>query len=119
MLNYIIKGGWVMGPLVFCSVFGLAIVLERFYSLRELKVHPPDFVTKMKKLLHEGKINEAMAVCANSPLPISKIMEAGIIKIQASRDVIKEAMEHAGKRESTKLQKYLAPLATVATVAPL
>ena len=119
MLNYIIKGGWVMGPLVFCSVLGLAIVLERFYSLRESKIHPSNFVSRVKKLLHEGKIDEAVAVCVNSPLPISKIIEAGIMKIHTPRDEIKEAIEHAGKRESTKLQKYLAPLATVATVAPL
>jgi len=119
MLNYIIKGGWVMAPILFCSVLGLAIVLERFYNLRESKIHPPDFVSKVKRLLNEGKINEAIAICGNSSFSISKIIEAGIMKIDASRDQIKEAIEHAGKRESTKLQKHLTPLGTVATVAPL
>lgn len=119
MLNYIIKGGWVMYPLVFCSVLALAVVLERFYSLRESRIHPPDFVTKVKRLLHEGKLNEAIAICGNSPFPISKIIEAGILKIDASHDEIKETIEHTGKKESTKLKKYLTPLATVATVAPL
>jgi len=119
MIDYIIKGGWVMVPILFCSVLGLAIVLERLYSLRESRIHPPDFVTKIKKLLHEGKINEAIAICGNSSFAISKIIEAGIMKINASRDEIKEAIEHAGKKESIKLQKHLAPLATIATVAPL
>ncbi|MEW5801814.1 MAG: MotA/TolQ/ExbB proton channel family protein [bacterium] len=119
MLNYIIKGGWVMAPILFCSVLGLAIVLERFYSLRESRIHPPEFVAKVKRLLHEGKISEAIAICGNSSFSISKIIEAGILKIHASRDEIKETIEHAGKRESIKLQKHLAPLATVATVAPL
>jgi len=119
MLNYIIKGGWVMAPILFCSVLGLAIVLERFYNLRESKIHPPDFVSRVKKLLNEGKINEAIAICSKSPFSISKIIEAGILKIDASRDEIKETIEHAGRRESTLLQKHLAPLATVATVAPL
>ena len=119
MISYIIKGGWVMGPLVFCSVMALAITIERFYSLRESKIHSPEFVTSLKKLLSEGKINEAIDICSHSLFPISKIMEAGL-KINTFREeIIKEAIEDAGKIESGKMQRFLVSLATIATVAPL
>lgn len=108
-----------MGPILLCSVIALAIAIERFYSLREPKIHPPDFVNKVKRLLNEEKISEAIAICSNSFSSISKVIEAGILKIDSCRDEIKEAIEHAGKRESSKLHRYLAVLATVAAIAPL
>jgi len=119
MWNFIVKGGWLMAPILLCSVIALAITIERFYNLREPKIHPQDFVTKMKKLLNERKINEAIAICSNSFSPISRIMETGVLKIGSCRDEIKEAIEHAGKRESSHLHKYLAVLATIAGIAPL
>ena len=119
MLSFIVKGGWLMAPILLCSVIALAITIERFYNLREPKIHPQDFVTKMKKLLNQRKINEAIAICSNSFSPISRIMETGILKIGSCRDEIKEAIEHAGKRESSHLRKYLAVLATIAGISPL
>ena len=119
MLSFIVKGGWLMAPILLCSVIALAITIERFYNLREPKIHPQDFVTKMKKLLNQRKINEAIAICSNSFSPISRIMETGILKIGSCRDEIKEAIEHAGKRESSNLRKYLAVLATIAGISPL
>ena len=119
MWDFIIKGGWLMAPILLCSVIALAITIERFYNLREPKIHPQDFVTKMKKLLNERKINEAIAICSNSFSPISRIMETGILKIGSCRDEIKEAIEHAGKKESSNLRKYLAVLATIAGISPL
>jgi len=119
MWGFIVKGGWLMAPILLCSVIALTITIERFYNLREPKIHPQDFVTKMKKLLNQRKINEAIAICSNSFSPISRIMETGILKIGSCRDEIKEAIEHAGKRESSNLRKYLAVLATIAGISPL
>lgn len=119
MWSFIVKGGWLMAPILLCSVIALAITIERFYNLREPKIHPQDFVTKMKKLLNQRKINEAIAICSNSFSPISRIMETGILKIGSCRDEIKEAIEHAGRRESSHLRKYLAVLATIAGISPL
>ncbi len=119
MWSFIVKGGWLMAPILLCSVIALAITIERFYNLREPKIHPQDFVTKMKKLLNQRKINEAIAICSNSFSPISRIMETGILKIGSCRDEIREAIEHAGKRESSNLRKYLAVLATIAGISPL
>jgi biopolymer transport protein ExbB len=119
MIDYLIKGGIIMIPILFCSVIALAITLERFYLLRESRIHPPEFVGKMKKVLNEGKVQEAIAICSHNLWPIAKIMEAGILKREQPREHIKEAIEHAGKRESDKLYRYLAVLATIAIISPL
>lgn len=119
MIDYIVKGGIMMVPILCCSVIALAISLERFYSLRESRIHPPEFVAKMKKVLNEDMVQEAIAICSHNVWPIAKIMEAGILKRDQPRDHIKETIEHAGKKEADKLHRYLAVLATIAIISPL
>ncbi len=119
MIDYIFKGGMMMIPIMCCSIVALAITIERLYFLRENRIHPPEFVAKMKRVLNENMVQEAIAICSHNLWPISKIMEAGILKRDQPRDHIKEAIEHAGKKESAKLHRYLAVLATIAIISPL
>ena len=119
MLDFIIKGGVVMIPILACSVIALAIVIERFINLTEGKVIPQDFFARIKGLLLEGHINEALSICSKSNKPIAKIIEAGIMKYYFGRDEIKEAIEDAGRHEIASVEKYLNILSTIAGVAPL
>ncbi len=119
MLDFIIKGGVVMIPILACSVIALAIVIERFINLTEGKVIPKDFFARIKGLLLEGHINEALSICSKSNKPIAKIIEAGIMKYYFGRDEIKEAIEDAGRHEIASVEKYLNILSTIAGVAPL
>ena len=108
-----------MIPILACSVIALAIVIERFINLTEGKVIPKDFFARIKGLLLEGHINEALSICSKSNKPIAKIIEAGIMKYYFGRDEIKEAIEDAGRHEIASVEKYLNILSTIAGVAPL
>lgn len=119
MVNFLAKGGYVMIPILFCSVLAVAIIIERFINLRESKVIPNDFFNRIKGLLLEGHINEVLSICSKSNKPIAKIIEAGIMKYYFGRDEIKEAIEDAGRHEIAYLEKYLNILSTIAAVAPL
>ncbi len=119
MINFILKGGYLMLPILFCSVLGLAIIIERFINLREDKVIPKDFFHRIKGLLLEGHINEVLSICSKSNKPIAKIIEAGIMKYYFGRDEIKEAIEDAGRYEIAYLEKYLNILSTIAGITPL
>lgn len=108
-----------MIPILLCSVLALAISIERLINLSERKIHPPLFLDNLKKLLNEGKAQESLAICANSNCPMARIVEAGIMKRQKNRELVKEAIEHSGKQESSKLHKFLGVLATIASITPL
>ena len=107
MIDFIAKGGYLMIPILLCSVISLAIIIERFVNLREDKVIPKDFFNRIKGLLLEGHINEVLSICSKSNKPIAKIIEAGIMKYYFGRDEIKEAIEDAGRHEIAYLEKYL------------
>lgn len=119
MISLLMKGGYTMIPLLLCSITSLAIIIERFYNLREEKVIPKDFFHRIKGLLLEGHINEVLAICSKSNKPIAKIVEAGIMKYYFGREEIKEAIEDAGRHEVAYLEKYLSLLNTIVGVAPL
>ena len=119
MIDFIVKGGIMMIPIILCSVIALALVIERFINLRENKVIPKEFFTRIKGLLVEGHINEVLAICSKSDKPIAKIIEAGIMKYYFGRDEIKEAIEDAGRHEIAYLEKYLNLLNLIANVSPL
>ncbi len=119
MFDLLIKGGYIMIPILFCSVLSVAIIIERFLSLRTERVVPRIFFNRIKALLLEGHINEVLAICSKSDKPIAKVLEAGIMKYYFGRDEIKEAIEDAGRHEAAKLEKYLGVLNTIAGIAPL
>jgi len=119
MFDLLIKGGYIMIPILFCSVLSLAIIIERFINLREERVIPRAFFNRIKNLLLEGHINEVLAICSKSDKPIAKIIEAGIMKYYFGRNEIKEAIEDAGRHEVANLEKYLGVLNTIAGIAPL
>ena len=114
-----IKGGLVMIPIVFCGVLTLGIIIEKFISLRNSEFDNDKFIKAIEEILRRRKIKESIDLCESIDKPVPRIIKAGLLKSDRSREEIKEAIEDAGVHEIPLLEKYLSVLATVATVAPL
>jgi len=122
MLQFLIKGGVLMIPLVFCSILALAIVIEKFLSLKLTKKKASLFIEKSKKILNSNddrKINKLIALCEVTSSPLSRILQKAIDKKDKNREEIKEAIEDAGSLEVPHLEKHLKILGTIVTIAPL
>ena len=119
MWDIVIAAGWPIWPLIATSVFGVAIILERFWSLRESYVIPQNLMEDVKKLVGSGSIKRdaVEALRANSPLGV--IMAVAIENQNSSLEIIKDSIEEAGSQVSYKLERYLGALSTISTVAPL
>lgn len=119
MWDFVQKGGPIMYVIILCSIFALAVVLERLYHLRKAKIDTKDFMTRIAATLKRNKIMEAIEMCNNTPGPIAQIMKAGILKHDRPRSEIREAIEDAGMHEVPRLEKNLGLLATIAHITPL
>jgi|Deesub1362B_J571_1020462.scaffolds.fasta_scaffold10649_2 biopolymer transport protein ExbB len=113
------RGGWIMLLIVFCSVLALAIFIERFVTLRKIRINARTFVLQIQNLLIRGRLDEAIKVCKQTPGPIAALTKVTLEKYNRPYEEIKEALESAGRTEIYHLEKYLGALATVAAVAPL
>lgn len=113
------SGGLLMWPIAACSVVALAIVIERFFSLRRASIDTREFMDTMRQVLRQGRMNEAIELCDETDAPVARIMKAGILKHNRSKEDIREAIEDAGHLEIPRLERYLSALATCASIAPL
>lgn len=113
------KGGVIMWPILICSVFALAIAVERFYSLRRISIDTREFMDVIRTALRQNRIQEAVQICDETNAPIARIVKAGILRFNRTKDEIREAIEDAGHLELPRLERYMNALATCAQVSPL
>jgi biopolymer transport protein ExbB len=119
MLDYFIKGGFFMIPILLCSILSLSIFLERLWVLQKKRVIPPRFIVEVEHLLRSEKISDAINLCKGTNSPISRILLNGIKNFGKKREEIKEIIEEVGKREVAYLDKYVETLSTIASISTL
>ena len=114
-----LKGGPVMYLILVTSIAGVAVFIERIWSLRRKFVIPHDFAERLLALLADRKWGEAQAACHENSSSLARIAAAGLRNLGKPRDRIEAAMEAAGKNEAMRLERYIGWLGLIATVAPL
>lgn len=119
MFEIIKSGGWLMWPIIFCSILAMAIICERFWTLRKNRILPPDLVPKVWSLAREKKLDDATIRRIKVSSPLGAILAAGLVNSRYGRDVMKESIEEVGRQVTHDLEKYLNTLGTIASVSPL
>ena len=114
-----LAGGPVMWPILLCSIFALAIILEKFWHLNKIRIDTQKFLSDILDKIKRHEIKEGLQICDKTNSPISHILKAGILKYDRAREKIKEAIEDASLYEVPKLEKNLSTLATIAHISPL
>lgn len=118
MLDYIVKGGIMMLPLVLCSVVALAIIFERLWSLRRRSVIPYDLLPTIEGFLRTQNIPEATILCKRRTSPMTRIVLTALLNYDRPKAEIKEILEENGRQEVAGLERYLTALGTIANIAP-
>ena len=119
MFDFILKGGFLMWPILFCSVISLTIILERLYHLHRVRIDIPGFFSSVKGLLGKGKKEEALRLCQTTRGPLAKILSVGIQNHKRSYEHQEKAISRVGSREVRNLEKHLRGLAIIGNITPL
>jgi biopolymer transport protein ExbB len=119
LLEWIIKGGWLMAPISLCSVLTVALFFERLFSLRISKIIPEKFLIEAEDLIKRKEFNTAKTLCKTNNSSIANIILVILENISNEKDVLKEKIEEAGKREAIRLSKYIGLLQAITAIAPL
>lgn len=112
-------GGWLMLPIIACSVIALAIIVERFWTLQTRRVIPGRLVPTIWELATEHKLDDKHVEEVAASSPLGKVLAAGLINRQHGRDVIKESIEETGRHVAHELERFLNTLGTIAAITPL
>ena len=119
MLEIVRAGGWVMWPILICSVFALGIVLERAWTLRESRVIPDHLVAQVWQLLKANEFGDDKLQAVRHSSPLGRVLAAGLALRDAPRDMMKERIEDVGRHVAHELERYLNTLGTIAAISPL
>jgi biopolymer transport protein ExbB len=119
VLEFLEKGGFVIYPLLLCSIVGLSIVIEKTLSLRRSKVIIPEIVSVLDNIKGSGDIGLALSICEKHKGPFANIIRVGLENRHLPKDEIKETLNDHGRQEVHHLERGLVILETVAGIAPL
>ncbi len=114
MIDILMAGGWMMVPLLVCSIVAVAVVLERSWYFYQLPA--ANKADDMLKLVTQGKFNDALAFHERTPHPVLRVLASGVLSRTRAPE---KAMEAAGIAEVTVMKRGLAGLDTIITLAPL
>lgn len=119
LLSIFLKGGFLMWPILLCSIIGLAVIIDRFVVIRKAKINIPAFLVRLRGHLKKKDVSSAVSYCMEEKSPVANIVRKGLMKYKFGHERVKESIENAGIQEISKLEKGLSVLATVAGIAPL
>lgn len=119
MLELIKAGGLLMWPIILCSIITMAIIAERFWSLRESKVAPKNLVAKVWQWQKVGHLDLQRVKDLRASSPLGMILAAGLVNRNHSREIMKESIEDVGRHVAHELERFLNTLGTIASISPL
>jgi biopolymer transport protein ExbB len=113
------SGGWLMLPIILCSVVAMGIVVERFWTLQKKKILPPELLPQVWKLYREKKLDDITLRRLKTSSPLGSILAAGLANSHHGREVMKQCIEETGRKVVHDLERFLNTLGTIALVTPL
>lgn len=119
MIDIIQAAGWPIWPIILCSIIAIAIIGERFYSLRQNLVAPRDLLPRVVQEYRKSGVTADMLSRLSESSHLGKVLAAGLKNIKASREIMKESIEEAGLAAAHDLERFLTTLGTIATMSPL
>ncbi len=119
MLEIILAGGWLMAPIMLCSILSLTIIAERSWSLRRSNVIPGDLGKLVEEWAARHELDRRHIEQLRSGSALGRVLSAALVNRHRSRELIKEAVEDTGRHVVHQLERFLNTLGTIAGISPL
>jgi biopolymer transport protein ExbB len=119
MLEIVQAGGWVMLPIVICSIVAVAIIIERLWTLQEKQVLPANLSKEIWTMVKDDSLSRSQIEALHDSSPLGQILAAGLNNRHRNREVMKESIEDTGRHVVHELNRFLNTLGTIAAITPL
>jgi len=119
MIDFLAKGGVLVGPILLCSVLALAIFLERLIRFAKVRIRGFGLVERVAQHVRRGEFDRALDLARESESPMGRVLAHAIEVIDQDRETLETVIVHSTEEEVRELSRYLQALATIGNIAPL
>lgn len=119
MFEILTAGGWLMVPIVLCSILVIAIGGERFWTLDPKKIAPRHLLAQVWSWIKNNQLDASKLRELKQASPLGRILAAGLSNSRHGRDVMKDSIQEAASQVIHDMERYLTILSTIANIAPL
>lgn len=123
MFSIIQAAGWPIWPLIACSILALALIIERFITLKTARIAPPKLLDEVLGVSRTSVPAPDVVTQLEQNSALGEVLASGFRALNSnpncSEDELRSTMEGAGRVVARRLERYLSALATIASAAPL
>lgn len=119
MFELVQAGGWLMVPILLCSVIAAAICVERFWTLRSSQIVPRNLLAQVWNWIKNNEMDNRRLKELRLGSPLGQILATGISNHKRGREQMKEAIEEVASQVVHEMERYLNTLGTIAAITPL
>ena len=119
MLDLLKPGGIIMFPLLLCSVLALAIIIERFWTLRVSRLAPKSMVQDLWAAIRKKELNARKIKELKETAPLGRVLAAGLVNAKHGREIMKESIQEEASHVVHEMERFLTVLGTIAVITPL
>lgn len=119
MVEIIRAGGWLMLPIILCSIVAIAIVIERFWTLSENRIVPRYTAGQVWTWIKNNELDSERLRELRLSSPLGQIMAAGLVNARYGREIMQQSIEQAAGLVIHEMERYLSTLGTIAAITPL
>jgi len=112
-------GGLLMLPIIICSIVAVAIIGERFWTLKQEKILPTNLVADVWRMASSRQLTDEKVREIQQESPLGRVLAAGLLTRTQERDSMKASIEEVGGHVAHELERYLNALGTIAAITPL
>ncbi len=111
--------GWPIWPLLLASIIAVALIIERFTALRRSRILPAGLLAAVVNEFRQKGVSEEMIRRLEGHSLLGRVFAAGLANVKNPREVMREAIEEAGRSAAMELERFLTSLGTIASISPL
>lgn len=119
MVEIVVAGGWLMLPIILCSILAIAIVIERFWTLSANRIAPRYTVGQVWTWIKNNELDANRMRELRQSSPLGQILAAGLLHARQGRQQMTEAIQNSAAGVIHDLERYLSTLGTIAAITPL
>ena len=122
-LEIVTRAGWfgmvIWAALIICSIISVALIVDSFVNIKDVKIMPPDLIANVRTSMEQGDLLKAIQHCDSSPGALANILKAGFAQVEEGYEVVQDAVGVAADLESEKLLSRVTYLSVISNTTPM